>query len=851
MAQGGQALEQGAARLDQAAAGLDRMAREQIQQETVNRRTTQLAGMVTSLAELETQVEQQRDPDGVRNTWKQGVARLRQAAVDGAGNEDDRTWIGAQFDQQAAGRLRWVEGQARGRARDSGLALLGEAERAQSRNADMARSPEGRQAAIMAFDAAVAGQLAAGNIGQDDAQRLRTRFAGSVEFLALNRLVGDDPHAGLRALSDPRLTGNLSPEQRLRLEDRGQAGVLRLEQQAEAAQRRAEADMNRRERRALVALGEWNALAAQGIVPADRAAQTLELARGTDAEPLVRATIANARLTDQFRMAPLPQQREMFAAAQERIRAGAASDADLAVRDRMRATAQQQREGYATDGLGQAVRDGLVRQDEIPPLNLADPSTINQRTALAQRVMAARGRPVSALSSGDLQEITRQFVQSQADPALATRVIATVNGIQDPAVRQQTIEALEKARGDAGRMPRGSIAVIADLARGDASQQRAAMELTQQLTSEADDRVRRAGEAPQLRSAMERVFSDPRMQVARAAGTLIGREGRAGTNRLDAYADMVQGVAQRLVAQGETPDRAVSRAMDTVFAGSRPVVIPGVATMTLQPGMESGDGLRRGLVALRDGWIARLPTDVSSGRTADQLAINREVVRNARNGEWVDFGQGQYAFVGEGERGIRGVLFTATADQINEAARRGVTQGLIGNLGTRTGAQRIEGWDLPDPPRPAAPAPPATPGPRAAADPRNGNLPDTELVSIGGNHRLAPAVAPAYQQMVAEARAAGFDLAPSDSYRTLDQQRDLAARKGRYSQGGFAAEPGHSRHGLGEAVDLGERGPGGQVRPLTPQAVAWLQANAGRFGFETIPREPWHWQFRGQQVAGR
>ncbi|MCK8788081.1 D-alanyl-D-alanine carboxypeptidase family protein [Roseomonas sp. NAR14] len=141
--------------------------------------------------------------------------------------------------------------------------------------------------------------------------------------------------------------------------------------------------------------------------------------------------------------------------------------------------------------------------------------------------------------------------------------------------------------------------------------------------------------------------------------------------------------------------------------------------------------------------------------------------------------------------------------------------------------------------------------PAAGATPRNGELDPASLVSIGGPHRLTAPAATAYQQMIAAAREAGFNIAPTDSYRTLAQQQALARRKGLYSQGGYAAAPGTSRHGLGEALDLGVVGPDGRIMPLPQQAQAWLQQNGGRFGFETIPREPWHWQFRGAAPAGQ
>jgi LAS superfamily LD-carboxypeptidase LdcB len=69
---------------------------------------------------------------------------------------------------------------------------------------------------------------------------------------------------------------------------------------------------------------------------------------------------------------------------------------------------------------------------------------------------------------------------------------------------------------------------------------------------------------------------------------------------------------------------------------------------------------------------------------------------------------------------------------------------------------------------------------------------------------------------------------------------DLVDRKGLYSNGGYGAVPGTSNHGWGLAVD---------IDVTSPSTMAWVRANAYRFGFvEAVPREPWHWEFRPQQA---
>lgn len=118
----------------------------------------------------------------------------------------------------------------------------------------------------------------------------------------------------------------------------------------------------------------------------------------------------------------------------------------------------------------------------------------------------------------------------------------------------------------------------------------------------------------------------------------------------------------------------------------------------------------------------------------------------------------------------------------------------------------------------------------------NGRLPDSALASIGGSHRLNETAANAFQQLQTSARAEGVEIGVTDSYRSYDSQVDVARRKGLYSQGGLAAKPGTSDHGLGLALDL----------DLDSKALSWMRSNAGRFGFVAdTPRESWHWKFDG------
>ena len=118
----------------------------------------------------------------------------------------------------------------------------------------------------------------------------------------------------------------------------------------------------------------------------------------------------------------------------------------------------------------------------------------------------------------------------------------------------------------------------------------------------------------------------------------------------------------------------------------------------------------------------------------------------------------------------------------------------------------------------------------------NGRVPSNALTPIGhGSHRLWAPAANAFQRMEADAAAAGVRIGVTDSYRSYDEQVDVARRKGLHSQGGLAATPGTSNHGWGVALDL----------DLDAGAQQWMRSNGWKYGFvEDVTREPWHWTYR-------
>ncbi|TDD82856.1 D-alanyl-D-alanine carboxypeptidase family protein [Actinomadura rubrisoli] len=123
----------------------------------------------------------------------------------------------------------------------------------------------------------------------------------------------------------------------------------------------------------------------------------------------------------------------------------------------------------------------------------------------------------------------------------------------------------------------------------------------------------------------------------------------------------------------------------------------------------------------------------------------------------------------------------------------------------------------------------------------NGLIPSKYLCPLPqkGRELRADAALAFYKLNTAYKRRFGRDMCVTDSYRSLSEQhRVYAARPG------FAAVPGTSNHGKGQAVDLC-----GGVQNSGSVQFNWMEANAKKYGWlhpawaYSNPFEPWHWEF--------
>ncbi|MGI5167135.1 D-alanyl-D-alanine carboxypeptidase family protein [Spirillospora sp. CA-253888] len=123
----------------------------------------------------------------------------------------------------------------------------------------------------------------------------------------------------------------------------------------------------------------------------------------------------------------------------------------------------------------------------------------------------------------------------------------------------------------------------------------------------------------------------------------------------------------------------------------------------------------------------------------------------------------------------------------------------------------------------------------------NGLIPAKYLCPLPqkGEQLRADAALGFYKLNSAYKRKFGRDICVTDSYRNLSEQHRVYAQRP-----GFAAVPGTSNHGKGQAVDLC-----GGVQTSGSVQFNWMEANSKKYGWRhpawaySNPFEPWHWEF--------
>ena len=125
----------------------------------------------------------------------------------------------------------------------------------------------------------------------------------------------------------------------------------------------------------------------------------------------------------------------------------------------------------------------------------------------------------------------------------------------------------------------------------------------------------------------------------------------------------------------------------------------------------------------------------------------------------------------------------------------------------------------------------------------NGLLPQEALCSLYDGHFLRADAAEAFLELNMEyIEEYGENICITSSYRDLPNQHRVYGEVAP----GFAAVPGTSNHGLGQAIDLGCG-----IQNFRSDRWNWMEANGARHGWihpawaKSSPFEPWHWEFEG------
>ncbi|HEY9683505.1 MAG TPA: M15 family metallopeptidase [Oculatellaceae cyanobacterium] len=118
----------------------------------------------------------------------------------------------------------------------------------------------------------------------------------------------------------------------------------------------------------------------------------------------------------------------------------------------------------------------------------------------------------------------------------------------------------------------------------------------------------------------------------------------------------------------------------------------------------------------------------------------------------------------------------------------------------------------------------------------NGQIPTSALTDVYG-FKVAPGIADNLTALLNAAQQAGVwnpqeEKYATGTYRTYDQQVQLYDQKGPT----WAATPGKSMHGWGEAIDFNMN---------DTKLISWLKDNAEKYGFKNHTKEPWHYSTSG------
>lgn len=517
-----------------------------------------------------------------------------------------------------------------------------------------ARNPEERATYIQQGEQAIAEAVAAGYINPQQQGALRQGFEADVSVARIGNTITRNPAQALAMLRDPEQTRGLDATQIQSLVARAEARSDRLAAQAEAG-------LARRERAVAVELGQFNTLLAGGVVPEDRLARVTQMARGTIYEAQIPQMVADARQVGRFAALPVAAQTAEVLAVQARVASGNASDADLAQLQRLTTVVRTQQADLTRNGLGRAVQDGIV--DALPVFDPAQPESINARIAAAQTATAHYGRPVSPLMEAETTALVDRF--TAANPEQRLGIVNALQQVNDPAIRRELIQSVERGRRDEGGMPAGGMALVMQIQRSGAGGDRLAQRIMGELQAPVDARVRQAGESSQLTAALNAAMASPALAAVRAQEQLVGTGAFGELFNRDMR--FVRDLAARRMAAGATPDDAVTSALRDV-TGHMAVLNDSNLAQIRMPRelMPDVQVMREGFRLLRTQAAASV--EVGPNATAEQSLAAEQRRQATGRGTWINEGD-RFSLITRTPRGDVAVLATATLADVQAAVR--------------------------------------------------------------------------------------------------------------------------------------------------------------------------------------
>lgn len=510
------------------------------------------------------------------------------------------------------------------------------------------RDPANAATYRAAIEAVIADRVSSGAITETQGANLRIRMRSQLDEDAALALMNRSPGEALRALQSGRFDG-LNPETRERMINSAEGRMA-----AQAA--RAEAAAAARDRRVAVEVNAVNDMMLNGFVPEERLTALRTAARGTSHEGRVATLERDSREIRQWTATPAAEQATRLTELRTRLEGGRGTPEEFEQFSRLSRITRSQQQDIEQNGLQRAVQDRIVQP--LPALDFANPETMNARVTAAQEASAHYGRPVSPFTTDDLRQMVQRFTTGSTDDALA--IVRGVAGISDPAVRAEAVRAMERARGDAGRVPAGAFARILEMERtGGLQGQMAARNALDALRADVSGAVERQGARPELQQALVDAQAD-QVQGVRVRAASIGGAAHAALVARDM--EVIRRMAMVRMAAGEEPTAAVRAAQAEWNRGLGAVNDRSLAHVYFPVGTLSVPQATEGLRLLREASVA--PVDPAMGQDAALAA--RQRAEAARRAIWINDGSG-FALVTQGTAGPV-VLRRATVDEVRRAA---------------------------------------------------------------------------------------------------------------------------------------------------------------------------------------